>query len=127
MSVSLEKDIIEEHDASHIGDWHRMAEHRGARARKRFQKMLPSLAHLADAAGTPPYVRLGVDENRWACRVAIGNPLCREMVDVVFGSREAMRLALKKREGRGPTRELERSSAGQRLSPPRPIENRAWS
>jgi hypothetical protein len=39
------------------------------------------------------------------------------MVDVMFGSREAMRLALQKREGHGATRELKRSSAGQSVYP----------
>jgi hypothetical protein len=32
---------------------------------------------------------LGVDEDRWAGRVAIGNSICREAVDVVLGSWKA--------------------------------------
>ena len=82
-----------------------MADHRGARAGERFEEMLPSLAHLADAAGAPPHMGLGVDEDRWAGRVAIGDPLSREAVDVLLGGRKTVRLAMPEGEGRGAARE----------------------
>jgi hypothetical protein len=65
--------------------------------------MLPSLAHLSNAAGAPPDVRLGVDEDRRASWVAIGNPLCRNAVDVMLGGRKSVRFALPKGEDRGAT------------------------
>jgi hypothetical protein len=63
--------------------------------------MFPSLAHLPDAAGTPLHMGLGVDEDWWAGRVAIGNPLDGKMVDIMPGDWKSMRLALPKREDRG--------------------------
>jgi hypothetical protein len=87
IGLAAKKDILEKHHATHVGDRHRMADHRGPRTRERFEEMFPPLAHLADAAGTPPHMGLGVDEDRWAGRVAIGNPLRREMVDVMLGNR----------------------------------------
>src|SRR5215469_7877976 len=78
--------------------------------------MLPPLAHLSNAAGAPPNVRLGVDEDRRASWVAIGNSLCRKAVDEMLGGRKSVRFALPKREARGTTCKLKRSSAGQCLS-----------
>jgi hypothetical protein len=62
---------------------------------------------------------LGVDEDRWAGRVAISNLLCREAVDVVLGSRKAVHLTLT--EGKGRAGEPEDPAAGQCVSS-RPIE-----
>jgi len=59
---------------------------------------------------------LGIDENRRAGRLVIGNPLYCQPVDVLLGGRKSMCLGLPKGENRGATRELERSSAGQCLS-----------
>ena len=78
--------------------------------------MLPPFAHLTDAARTPPHMGLGIDENRKAGRVAIGNSLYCQPVDVLFEGRKTMCLVLPKGENRGATRELERSSPGQYLS-----------
>src|SRR5262252_9570507 len=105
-----------EHHSPHVGDRHRTAHHRGARARQRFEKMLPALAHLTDAAGTPPHMGLGIDEDRRAGRLVIGNPLYCQPVDVLLGGRKSMCLARPKGENRGATRKLERSSARQCLS-----------
>jgi hypothetical protein len=58
--------------------------------------MLAPLGHLTDAAGTPPYMRLRVDENWRSGRVAVGNPLCREAVDIVLGDRDPCALRCKK-------------------------------
>jgi hypothetical protein len=55
---------------------------------------------------------LGVDEDRRASWVAIGNPLCRKAVDEVLGGRKSVRFALPKREGGGTTCEPKCSSAG---------------
>ena len=89
-----------------------MPDHRGARAGERFEKMLPSLAHLSDAAGAPPNVRLGIDEDRRASWVAIGNALCRKAVDEMLGGRKSVLFALPKREGGGTTCKPKCSSAG---------------
>jgi hypothetical protein len=117
VGLTAEKDVFEEHDSPHIGDRHGMADYRGARARKRFEEMLTPLAHLVDAAGTPPHTGLGVDEDRWACQVAIGNPLCCQAVDKAFGGRNAMRLALQEGENCGAACKFKRLSAGQSAYP----------
>ena len=83
--------------------------------------MLAPLAHLTNAAGTPPHMGLGVDEDRWAGRVAIGDPLCREAVDVLLGSWKAAHLTLPERKDRAGAREPDHLAAGQCVSP-RPIE-----
>jgi len=93
-----------------------MADHRGARARQRLEEMLSSLAHLTNAAGTPPHMGLGVDEDRWACRIAIGNSICREAVDVVLGSWKAVHLALPEGKDRAGAREPDHPAAGQCVS-----------
>jgi hypothetical protein len=112
IGLAPKKDIFKEHHAPHIGDRHRMTDHRGARARERFEEMLPALAHLADAAGAPPHMGLGVDEDRWAGRVAIGDLLCREVVDVVLGRRKAVYLTLPEGKDRAGAREPEHPTAG---------------
>jgi hypothetical protein len=98
-------DVLEEHDPPHIPDRHRMADHGGARAGERFEEMLPSLAHLADAACAPPHMGLRVDEDRRAGRSAIGDPLSRDPVDALLGGRKTVRLAMPEGEGRGAARE----------------------
>jgi hypothetical protein len=55
---------------------------------------------------------LGVDEDRRASWVAIGNPLCRKAINEMLGGRKSVRFALPKREGGGTTCEPKRSSAG---------------
>src|SRR5207248_4294718 len=94
VGFAAEKDVLKEHDAPHIGDRHRMADDPGARARERFEEMLPPLAHLTDTAGAPPHMGLGVDEDRWAGRVAICNSLSRGAIGVALGSGRSMWLAL---------------------------------
>src|SRR6185295_10560730 len=66
----------------HIGDRHGMTDHPRARAGERFEEMLPALAHLADAAGAPPHMGLGVDEGiggRAGFRSAIHSAARRSM------------------------------------------------
>jgi len=55
---------------------------------------------------------LGIDEDWWAAWVAIGNPLRREAIDKLLGSRKGMSLALQKREGCAANREVEHLAAG---------------
>src|SRR5438105_2822313 len=86
------------------------------------RKCSPPLAHLADTASAPPHMSLGVDEDRWAGRVAICNSLSRDAIGVPLGSRKSMCLTLPKREGRGAACKPEQPAAGQ--CDPRPINNR---
>jgi hypothetical protein len=64
---------------------------------------------------------LGVDEDRCAGEVAIGDPLCREAVEEALGSRKAVRFTLPESKDRAGARKPEHPAAGQGVSPT-PIE-----
>ena len=77
----------------------------GTEMAERLRASASPLAHLTNAAGTPPHMGLGVDEDRWAGRVAIGNSICREAVDVVLSSWKAVHLTLPESKDRAGARE----------------------
>jgi len=64
---------------------------------------------------------LGVDEDRWAGRVAIGNSICREAVDVVLCSWKAVHLTLPESKDSAGAREPDHPATGQSVSP-KPVE-----
>ena len=109
---AIEEHVFKEHHPSHIGDRHRMSDHRSARSGKGFEEMLTRFAHLPDAAGAPPNMSLYVDQDRWAHRIVVGNPLRREAINKIRGRRhESLRPALP--EGDEPSAgELDQPAAG---------------